>query len=49
MFDNNGPPPKLMYRRPNGVDYENITDVLDDILNKLDDLDKRLSTLEDRH
>ena len=27
--------PKLMYKRPNGKDYEKVTDFLDDVENRL--------------
>ena len=42
MFDNNGPPPKLMYRRPDTDEYQNITEVLDEILNRLDKIEQSL-------
>ena len=40
-------PPKLMYRRPQSRDkYENITDVLDDILIRLENLETQLKNNE---
>ena len=33
---------ELMYRRPGAEDHENITDVLDDILNRLSAIEKKI-------
>ena len=42
MFDNDSPAPKLMYRRPDTDEYQNITEVLDEILNRLGEIEKVL-------
>ncbi len=43
-------PPKLMYRRPQSRDkYENITDVLDDILIRLENLENQLDQTDELH
>ena len=36
---------ELMYRRPGAEDHENITDVLDDILNRISSLEKKIEEL----
>ena len=35
-------PPKLMYRKPNSDKYQNITEVLDEILERLDAIESVL-------
>ena len=40
---------KLMYRSPGSDTHENITQALDKLFNKLDNIEERLSTLEDLH
>ena len=40
------PPPKLMYKRPGGSEYEQLPHILDEILNRLDLLTTRLENLE---
>ena len=39
---------EFMYRQPGRPDHQNITDVLDEIIIKLRDFEKRLIELEDR-
>jgi hypothetical protein len=36
---------ELMYRRPGAEDHENITDVLDDILNRISAIEKKIEEL----
>ena len=36
----------LMYRRPNEDDHEKLTDVMDDILNRLERIEKRLEEMD---
>ena len=38
---------ELMYRQPGLPEHQNITDVLDEIILKLRDIEQRLSKLED--
>jgi len=38
--------PDLMYRPPGSEVYKKLTDVLDDILNRLDEIDENLKKLE---
>ena len=39
---------EFKYRRPGNKDHENLTHVLDEIIIKLGDIEKRLSELEQR-
>jgi len=39
-------PPQLMYRAPNRVNHQNITEIFDEILNRLDAIEKTLTDLE---
>ncbi len=40
------PPFKLMYRRPDRDEYQKLTDVMDEIIIKLNDLSERLESIE---
>ena len=40
-------PIELMYRQPGNSEHQNITDVLDEIILKLREIDSRLKQLED--
>ena len=40
---------KLMYRKPNSQEYQNITQVLDEVYNRLQIMEQRLSVIEDIH
>jgi hypothetical protein len=40
---------KLMYRKPNSETYENITQALDELYNKIHLIEDRLTVLEDIH
>lgn len=39
-------PPKLMYRGPGRDEYQNIVDVFDEILNRLDKIEETLSNIQ---
>ena len=39
-------PPQLMYRAPNRVNHQNITEIFDEIMNRLDAIEKTLTDLE---
>ena len=38
---------EFMYRKPGSKDHENITHVLDEMINKIQDLESRIKELED--
>ncbi len=40
---------QFMYRQPGLPEHQNITDVLDEIIIKLNDIETRLSSLENNH
>ena len=44
-MDKPEPPVVLMYRRPDSDEYEKLTDVMDDILVRLAQIEKKLSEL----
>ena len=40
---------ELMYRQPGLPEHQNITDVLDEIILKLREIEQRLTSLENKH
>ena len=40
-------PPKLMYKRPGSSEYEQLPHILDEILDRLENIQHRLDILED--
>ena len=40
-------PIKLMYKQPGGTEHQSIVDVFDEIIHRLDAIEKRLSKLEE--
>ena len=40
---------ELMYRQPGLPEHQNITDVMDEIILKLREIDQRLTSLENKH
>lgn len=39
------PPPKLMYKRPNSSEYEQLPHILDEILNRLEKIEQHLNII----
>jgi hypothetical protein len=42
-------PPKLMYKRPNSSEYEQVPHILDEILNRLENIEHRLNIIQNNN